>query len=83
MALGKPVVASKIPSNKAIVEHGVTGFLAADKGEFITYITALIESPPLRKKLGDAAKQRIHEHYDARTAARKYAELYATVLERL
>lgn len=76
MALGKPVVASRIPANEAVVRHGVTGFLAGDADEFATHLAALAQSPELRETMGRAGKEYVRNHHDIRDAARRYAALY-------
>lgn len=57
MALGVPGVYSKVPAYEAIVEHGVTGFLARTSADWREYLNNLIASPGLRAQMGDAARE--------------------------
>jgi glycosyltransferase involved in cell wall biosynthesis len=82
MALGKPVVACDIPANRSIVEHGVTGFLGANAEELAGSLLLLARDPLLRKTMGEAARKRIAECYDIKTACRLYAELYNDLFAR-
>jgi len=54
MALGKPVVATKLPGTAEIVQHGSQGFLydAKDCQQFANYIMELLEDEELRKRMG-------------------------------
>lgn len=79
MALGKAVVATDIPANRAIVQHGVTGFLGASEKELIEYARRLIEDAPLRRQMGAAARRRVEERHDARKVYQAYAGLYRTL----
>ena len=79
MALGKPVVACKIPANEAIVEHGVTGFLGADAAELAGYVLELARNPILREKMGAAGRERIAQRHDIKTAYQAYADLYRSL----
>lgn len=79
MALGKPVVATRIKANEAIVEHGVTGFLASDAEELCGYVRLLLEDEKLRVRMGQAAREKVAEQYDAKRAYRAYADLYAAL----
>lgn len=76
MALGRPVVASDIPANRALVRHGVSGFLARNRREYIEYIDTLLQDAALREKMGQAGMAQIRESHDASRNYRAFAELY-------
>lgn len=82
MALGKPVVASRIPANIPIIEHGVTGFLASDVQEFARHLETLIASPELRETMGAAGIKAIRERYGMAATAKGYMELYRSLAGR-
>jgi glycosyltransferase involved in cell wall biosynthesis len=82
MALGKAVVACDIPSNRAIVEHGVTGFLGVSADELCGFILLLARDPALRKKMGDAARKHIAQRHDIKSASRSYVALYRDLVAR-
>lgn len=56
-ALGVPMVCSRVPAYADLVEHGVTGFLASTPAQWYEHISALIEDPALRLRMGDAARE--------------------------
>lgn len=53
MAAGIPCVISPVGVNTDIVKHGITGYLANSEEEWYTFIKLLIQSPELRKKMGE------------------------------
>lgn len=63
MAAGLPVVSSPTGVNKDIVIHGETGFLASTDEEWRKAIEKLINNAELRKKMGQAGRKRMMEHY--------------------
>jgi glycosyltransferase involved in cell wall biosynthesis len=63
MACGKPVVASPVGANTEIVEHGVNGFLAESKEEWLRALTMLRDNPGLRKKMGRAGREKVKKKY--------------------
>lgn len=60
MAMGKPVVASDLPSLRAVLEPDRHALLAAsgDPSSFAAAIDRLLEDPTLRKRLGAAGHER-------------------------
>jgi glycosyltransferase involved in cell wall biosynthesis len=63
MALGIPPVCTPIGSNSEIVEHGVTGFLAATPDDWVRYLEELITNDRLRQQMGAAAARYAHSHF--------------------
>jgi len=63
MALGIPVVASKVGENMHIVKDGKNGFLAASSEEWIKKLSLLIEDFELRKKLASNALRTVTQKY--------------------
>lgn len=76
MALGKPVVATRIPSNEVVIEDGVTGFLGNDAPELAEHVRRLSRDAALRARMGAAARACIADHYDAARIYQGYADLY-------
>jgi phosphatidylinositol alpha-1,6-mannosyltransferase len=65
MVLGKPVIAGNLGGSPEVVQDGVTGFLV-DPDDLTTLTTRLIEllqDEPLRRKMGNAGRQRVEENY--------------------
>lgn len=63
MAAGLPVVASPVGINKKIVDHGINGFLANNKDEWIEYLSTLIQNPDLRKTMGERGRDKMVNNY--------------------
>lgn len=80
MALGKPVIASPVGANRDIVEHGVNGFLAASREEWVEALNRLYIDPDLRWKLGIMGRKRVESSYSIQVAAPKLLELFHSVV---
>ena len=75
MAMALPVVCSRVGANCEVIRHGVNGFLAESPDEWITHLTALIDSLPLRRRLGEAARQTVEANYSARHSAKLFGNV--------
>ena len=58
-----PSVVSDTTSHRDVIEHGVTGFLANNTSDFITFIDALIRDDELRTRVGLAAHNTVVSTY--------------------
>ena len=63
MCLGIPVVISPVGTNKEIITHGINGFLASTKEEWVKYLLMLIDDSGKRKNLGLAGRQSVIKKY--------------------
>jgi glycosyltransferase involved in cell wall biosynthesis len=65
MALGKPVVATRIPGINEVVESGRTGVLVPpeDADALAATVRSLVESPELRASLGARARELVASRY--------------------
>ncbi|TKB05995.1 glycosyltransferase [Desulforhopalus sp. IMCC35007] len=83
MALGKPVIASALGGNHELVDHGKTGYLVENgKAEqLITYISHLLSEPYAAKKMGEAGKEKIAEHFHVSRMVNSYEDLYFRLTE--
>ena len=54
-ALGVPGVYSHLPTYSSVVKHGENGYLASSLEEWEIFLTSLIETPELRRRLGATA----------------------------
>lgn len=63
MACGKPVVASPVGINKTIVEHGVNGFLAETRRDWVDALSRLRHDPLLRRRMGEAGRKKVEDCY--------------------
>jgi len=82
MACGVPVVASAVGVNREIIDDGVNGFLASSEDEWVEKLTRLADDPALRRRMGDAGRQRIEERYSLRVNAPRMADALRSALHR-
>jgi len=75
MAAWRPVVASPVGENLAIVEASKGGFLATSNAEWITRVDALRQSSMLRRTMGLSARRYIEDHYTHSQCAKTLAFL--------
>lgn len=92
MACGAPVVASAVGGIPEVVDDGTTGFLVSfdsdgtpmgapkDRAGFAralaTRINELCADPALARKMGEAGRKRVEEHFAWKSIARQTARLY-------
>ncbi|MHB1423006.1 MAG: glycosyltransferase [Gemmataceae bacterium] len=79
MAAGRPVVASRLPDLAEIVVDGETGFLVEpnNKAALARQTRLLLDDPERRRRMGEAGRRRVGEHFSVarlvETCARRYA----------
>jgi glycosyltransferase involved in cell wall biosynthesis len=78
MALGIPAVCSDVGANKDVIDHGVNGFLAETKDDWLKYLGVLINNANIREKFGIQARETVVTKY----SMKKCAELFAEVVRR-
>ena len=83
MAMGKPVVASKVGGIPESVEDGMTGFLVrgGDYKEAASKVILLIENPKLARYMGIEGRKRVGQLFDARDIIKQLEELYLKLCE--
>ncbi len=79
---GVPVVATDVPGVRTIVEHDVTGLVVPvdDLSTMITAVEALVQDPPRRAALGDAARMRCTREFSLRAVAATWLDAMAHLL---
>jgi glycosyltransferase involved in cell wall biosynthesis len=84
MACGLPVVATRVGGVPEIVTHGETGFLADrdDEQGICSALLALIESPALRREMGDRARRYIETNHSFERLTSALVGLYNVALQR-
>jgi glycosyltransferase involved in cell wall biosynthesis len=84
MAAAKPVVATNGGGVPEIVLDGQTGILVpmGDSTSMANAIVHLLKSPELRQTMGQAARERVREHFTIQSTARKVERLYDEILRR-
>jgi glycosyltransferase involved in cell wall biosynthesis len=78
MSMGLPVVATNIGGSIDQVVEGVTGLLVApgDPAALADAIESLMRDPELRRRMGDAARTRIREHFSLAEMTRKVEQVF-------
>jgi glycosyltransferase involved in cell wall biosynthesis len=81
MSCGTPVVGTDIGAYREIVEHGVSGWLVppSDPEALADAIRMMWNDAGLRKRLGEAGRQRILENFNWRKAAEETLAVYEEV----
>jgi glycosyltransferase involved in cell wall biosynthesis len=82
MALGKPVVATRVGGTPDAVVHGETGLLCepADPQRLAECIRELLVSPDMRMRMGESARRRAVDMFSIRKMADRTASLYRELL---
>jgi len=78
MAAGKPVVATAVEGNVAVVVDKQTGLLvpAKDSEALALAICRLLGDPGLAQKMGDAGRARVKKYYSLHESLRRTERLY-------
>lgn len=77
MAMGKAVVSTSVGAEGLPVTHGENILLADDPEDFARGVTALLEQPDLRRKLGRAARELVERNYSWSTIADQFEAVLA------
>ena len=84
MACGLPCVVNDLPGVSCdIYPDESVGFRVAgnDVDEFVRIISDLLQDADKQKRIGDAARQRVIDHFSSGAVAERYLELYKKVLQ--
>ena len=81
MAAGLPVLASDIPPNRELVIDGETGFLVniGDRAGFQQFADRLLADPDLARRLGNAGRERMRQHFSIENMVAAHTRLYREV----
>lgn len=82
MAAGVPQVATRVGGVEEAVEEGVTGFLVPPRDPVLLAQRAIkiLEDAALRRRMGEAARDRFAAGFSASRMAREHERLYESVL---
>jgi teichuronic acid biosynthesis glycosyltransferase TuaC len=87
MACGKPVVACRGQGIDEVIEHGENGWLIPGwvtprdaRDELVQGLSALLQSPDLRSRLGAAARQTILKGLTLSNQAQRLAQIYGEAI---
>jgi glycosyltransferase involved in cell wall biosynthesis len=81
MGVGVPAVCSPVGVNSQIVQDGINGYLAATDAEWVTRLSALIEDPTLRRKIGRQGRTTVEEQYSVKVNAPRLVDVLRRALE--
>jgi len=82
MAMGKPVIAANRGMLPELVQDGVSGFVVEDTPENLARaIIILVNDLPLRRKMGEAARQRICSEFSIKGQMEKVESVYRQTLK--
>jgi glycosyltransferase involved in cell wall biosynthesis len=82
MAAGLPVVANPVGVVGDLVRHGVTGFLAETPAQWAEAIGRLARDPALRRRMGQAGRQRVETDFSVTSGAARWITLLGEVERR-
>jgi trehalose synthase len=80
----RPVVASRIGGIQDQIEHGTSGLLVDDPYDldgFASAVRSVLEDPACARRLGEAAHERVHDHFLGPRILTQYAELACELIE--
>jgi len=83
MAMGKPVIATRVDGTSEIIEHDQNGWLLSTENLVSGIATAILElgaDQPKRERFKQAAIQTINERYNAKSMTRQIEQVYTQVL---
>jgi glycosyltransferase involved in cell wall biosynthesis len=78
MAVGLPCLVLDAVGNRDAIEHDRTGLIARDIDELEMYLTVLLASAPLRKRLGTSAREQARERFSLERFHNSLMDLYGT-----
>jgi glycosyltransferase involved in cell wall biosynthesis len=75
MAMGVPAVCSAVGTNCEVIRDGENGLLARTEDEWLAHLTALIDAPDLRDRLGAAGRRTVEEGYSMTVCAARMGQV--------
>ncbi len=84
MALGKPVVYTRLGPGPEVIEDGVSGLLCDPRSpaDIADRICTVLKDPGLGTRLGQAARRRVVERFDRKTLLLRNIEFYEECIAR-
>jgi glycosyltransferase involved in cell wall biosynthesis len=82
MACGAPVVATNVNGTPEALLDGETGLLIEpdDSGDLAAKVSALLDDPARRARMGNAGRDRVERHFTLRQFLPSVEDLYDEVL---
>ena len=83
MACGRPIVATAIPPNQELIQHGTHGYLVnvGDTAGFAQFTLKLLNDSDLSSRLETASRERVATELSVPRMIERYVELYRSVGE--
>ncbi len=84
MAMGRPVIASRVGGIPEIVAHGLTGVIVepANPSGITSSVVKLLKNPMEAKRIGDAGRREVEKRFTAGAMARKIENVYDEILSK-
>ncbi len=84
MAMGKPVVGTRLGGTVEQIEEGVTGFLVppGDPNELAAALARLLSDPDLRRRMGENGRKRFLEMFEFEPFYGKICRLYENLIHK-
>ncbi len=82
LAMARPVVATNVGCIPEVIRHGETGLLVrpSHPQELAVAVTELLKHEGLRRKMGEAGRQFVVQHYSLEGMLNKIERLYGTLV---
>jgi len=82
MSAAKPVVATDVGENRAIIEGAESGFIVSpgDTKYSVAHLKGLIADESLRRHLGENGRKAVESFYTVQIMAKRYEDLYSNTL---
>ena len=81
MAMGCPVIATKIPDQERIISESGGGIITSfDESDYADAICKLIKDPELAREMGKKGKEYIRKHRSYETLAKNLSDHYFNLL---
>lgn len=81
MACGRPIVATTIPPNQELIQHGVHGYLVnvGDSAGFAQFSLKLMHDPDLANRFGNAARLKVDTELSVSRMVERHIALYREI----
>jgi glycosyltransferase involved in cell wall biosynthesis len=82
MAAARPVVATDLGGVREVVVPGQTGYLVApgDAAALAGAVDRLLRDPEARRRMGEAGRERVEEHFEVGATTRQVERVYASLI---
>jgi len=81
MAIAIPVIATAYGTNFRIMQDGEQGFLAKNEEEWVNRLIQLIDDAELRRRMGEAGRKTVEEHFSVTANIPKYRKAFNSVVK--